>query len=71
MRVLSGSSNANEGLEEGLYPFYVRSQKPLRKSEYEFDETAIITAGNGNVGKVFYYVEGKYGLYQRAYRICF
>ncbi|MBO6091007.1 MAG: restriction endonuclease subunit S, partial [Acetobacter sp.] len=65
----TGSSNANEGLEEGLYPFYVRSQKPLRKNEYEFDETAIITAGDGNVGKVFHYVEGKYALHQRAYRI--
>ena len=26
----TGSSNTNEGLEEGLYPFYVRSQEPLR-----------------------------------------
>lgn len=27
----TGSSNTNEGLEEGKYPFYVRSQEPLRK----------------------------------------
>ena len=66
----TGSSNTNEGLEEGKYPFYVRSQEPLRKNEYEYDETAIITAGDGvGVGKVFYYVEGKYALHQRAYRI--
>ena len=66
----TGSSNTNEGLEEGLYPFYVRSQEPLRKNEYEFDETAIVTAGDGvGVGKVFHYVEGKYALHQRAYRI--
>ena len=66
----TGSSNTNEGLEEGLYPFYVRSQEPLRKNEYEFDETAIITAGDGvGVGKVFHYVEGRYALHQRAYRI--
>ncbi len=43
----TGSSNTNEGLEEGKYPFYVRSQEPLRKNEYEYDETAIITAGDG------------------------
>ena len=67
----TGSSNAKEGLKEGRYPFYVRSQEPLRKNEYEFDETAIITAGDGNVGKVFHYVEGKYALHQRAYRIVF
>ena len=66
----TGSSNTNEGLDEGEYPFYVRSQEPLRKNEYEFDETAIITAGDGvGVGKVFHYVEGKYALHQRAYRI--
>ena len=66
----TGSSNTNEGLEEGQYPFYVRSQEPLRKNEYEYDETAIITAGDGvGVGKVFHYVEGKYALHQRAYRI--
>ena len=66
----TGSSNTNEGLEEGKYPFYVRSQEPLRKNEYEYDETAIITAGDGvGVGKVFHYVEGKYALHQRAYRI--
>lgn len=66
----TGSSNTNEGIEEGKYPFYVRSQEPLRKNEYEYDETAIITAGDGvGVGKVFHYVEGKYALHQRAYRI--
>ena len=66
----TGSSNTNEGLEEGLYPFYVRSQDPLWKNEYEYDETAIITAGDGaGVGKVFHFAEGKYALHQRAYRI--
>lgn len=66
----TGNSNTNEGLDEGLYPFFVRSQEPLRKNEYEFDETAIITAGDGvGVGKVYHFVEGKYALHQRAYRI--
>ena len=57
-------------MNEGEYPFYVRSQEPLRKNSYEYDETAIITAGDGvGVGKVFHFVEGKYALHQRAYRI--
>ena len=39
-------------------------------NSYEYDETAIITAGDGvGVGKVYHYVEGKYALHQRAYRI--
>ena len=66
----TGSSNTNEGLKEGKYPFFVRSQEPLRKNEYEYDETAIITAGDGvGVGKVYHFYEGKYALHQRAYRI--
>ena len=66
----TGSSNTNESIDDGRYPFYVRSQEPLRKNDFEFDETAIITAGDGvGVGKVFHYVEGKYALHQRAYRI--
>ena len=66
----TGSSNTKDAVENGAYPFYVRSQEPLKKNEFEYDETAIITAGDGvGVGKVFHFVEGKYALHQRAYRI--
>ena len=68
--ISTGSSNTDDAVEDGIYPFYVRSQEPLRKNEYEFDEEAIITAGDGvGVGKVFHYANGKYALHQRAYRI--
>lgn len=50
--------------------FYARGTEPMRLDQWDFDETAIITAGDGaGVGKVFHYVEGKYALHQRAYRI--
>ena len=66
----TGSSNTNEGLKEGKYPFYTRGKEVLWKNEYEFDDTSIITAGDGvGVGKVFHFVSGKYALHQRAYRI--
>ena len=66
----TGSSNTNEAVEDGIYPFYVRSQQLYRKNDFEYDETAIITSGDGvGVGKIFHYVEGKYALHQRAYRI--
>ena len=67
--ISTGSSNTDDAVENGKYPFYVRSQEPLAKNEYEYDEEAIITAGDGGVGKVFHYVNGKYALHQRAYRI--
>lgn len=66
----TGNSNTNEELEDGKYPFFVRSQEVRRKNTFEYDETAIITSGDGvGVGKIFHYVEGKYALHQRAYRI--
>jgi type I restriction enzyme S subunit len=66
----TGSRNTNESISDGHYPFFVRSQEPRTINEYEFDETAIITAGDGvGVGKVFHFISGKYALHQRAYRI--
>lgn len=66
----TGSRNSNEALAAGPYPFFVRSQEVRYLDSYEFDETAVITSGDGvGVGKVFHYVEGKYALHQRAYRV--
>jgi type I restriction enzyme S subunit len=66
----TGNRNTNEAVENGKYPFFVRSQIPKKIDNFEYDETAIITAGDGvGVGKVFHYINGKYALHQRAYRI--
>jgi type I restriction enzyme S subunit len=67
----TGSSNRNESTSEGVYPFYVRSKDVRRIDTYEFDETAIVIPGEGGVGEIFHFVEGKYALHQRAYRISF
>ena len=66
----TGSHNTQDGLIEGLYPFYTRGIDILFLNEYDYDETAIVTAGDGaGVGKVIHFVKGKYSLHQRAYRI--
>ena len=66
----TGSHNTNEELEVGKYPFFVRSQEVRRLNTYDFDETAVITSGDGvGVGKIYHFVTGKYALHQRAYRI--
>ena len=66
----TGNGNTNEGLDTRKYPFFVRSQDIKYKNEYDFDETAIITSGDGvGVGKIFHFVSGKYALHQRAYRV--
>lgn len=65
----TGSSDRKDATESGKYPFYVRSKDILKINEYEYDETAIVIPGEGGIGEIFHYVEGKYALHQRAYRI--
>lgn len=65
----TGNSNRQDESENGIYPFYVRSKNVLRADKYEYDETAIIIPGEGGIGDIFHYIEGKYALHQRAYRI--
>jgi len=66
----TGSHDTQDAIADGEYIFYARGREPLRLNEFDFDETAIITAGDGaGVGKVFHYAQGKYALHQRAYRI--
>ncbi len=67
----TGSSNRNEAVEDGLYPFFVRSQTVERMNKFEFDEEAIIIPGEGGIGDIFHHVNGKYALHQRVYRIHF
>ena len=65
----TGVGNKIDAVENGLYPFYVRSKQILRSNNYLFDETAIIVPGEGGIGDIFHYIDGKYNLHQRAYRI--
>ena len=65
-QVGTGSSNGNEAEDEGVYPFFVRSQSIKRKNDYEYDEEAIIIPGEGGIGEIFHYINGKYALHQRV-----
>jgi len=66
----TGSHDTQDAIDQGEYIFYARGRDPLKLNVFDFDETAIITAGDGaGVGKVFHYAKGKYALHQRAYRI--
>lgn len=66
----TGSHDTQDATADGEYVFYARGRDPLRLGSFDFDERAIITAGDGaGVGKVFHFADGKYALHQRAYRI--
>ena len=66
----TGSHDTQDAIADGKYIFYARGREPLRLNKFDFNEIAIITAGDGaGVGKVFHYAQGKFALHQRAYRI--
>jgi type I restriction enzyme S subunit len=68
-RTKTGEKNTQDKVENGKYPFYVRSQKAERINSYSFDGEAILTAGDGaGVGKVYHYVTGKFDYHQRVYK---
>ena len=65
----TGSNNREDACENGLYPFYVRSKEVLRINSFLYDEEAILIPGEGGIGEIFHYINGKYGLHQRTYRV--
>ena len=68
--ISTGKSNTQDRIDDGAYPFYVRSPIIERSNKYLYDEEAVLTVGDGvGTGKVFHYVNGKYDLHQRVYRL--
>lgn len=68
--ITTGGSDTQDKIDDGIYPFYVRSSKVERINKYTFDGEAILTSGDGvGVGKIFHYVNGKFDFHQRVYNI--
>lgn len=67
----TGRSNRQDAVENGQYPFFVRSKTILASDTFEFDDESIIIPGEGGIGEIFHYINGKYALHQRVYRINF
>ena len=66
--IQTGSGDTVDAEDDGEYPFYVRSDTPLRSSGWEFNAPAVLTAGDGaGVGKVFHLVSGRFMAHQRVY----
>ena len=67
-RISTGNKNTQDKIDDGIYPFYVRSQTVERINSWTFNGEAILTAGDGvGVGKVFHHACGKIGVHQRVY----
>ena len=68
--ITTGNKNTQDRIEDGAYPFFVRSSTVERINSYSFDGEAVLTAGDGvGTGKVFHYINGKFDYHQRVYKI--
>ena len=65
----TGCSNTQDNNPNGLYPFYIRSANIARSDKYIFDGEAVLTIGDGQIGKVYHYINGKFDCHQRVYMI--
>lgn len=66
----TGAKDTKDRVDDGDYPFFVRSQNVERIDTYSFDGEAVLTAGDGvGTGKVFHYIHGKFDYHQRVYCI--
>ena len=68
--ITTGAKNTQDKVEDGKYPFFVRSQTVEKINSYSFEGEAVLTAGDGvGTGKIFHYINGKFDFHQRVYCI--
>lgn len=67
--IKTGKKNNEDKIEDGVYPFFVRSQTVERINTYSFDGEAILVPGEGGIGSIFHYINGKFDYHQRVYKI--
>lgn len=68
MKIETGSRNTEDKIDNGQYPFFVRSQTVEHIDSFHYDCEAVLTAGDGvGTGKVFHYINGKFDAHQRVY----
>ena len=67
--IYTGKKNNQDKVENGLYPFFVRSKTVEKINSYSFDGEAILIPGEGNIGSIFHYINGKFDYHQRVYKI--
>lgn len=66
--IITGDKDTVNKVEDGIYPFYVRSPQIERINSYSFDGEAVLMAGDGvGAGKVLHYANGKFDFHQRVY----
>ena len=65
--ITTGNKDTENKEPDGEYPFFVRSKTVERINSYSYNGEAILTAGDGDIGKIFHYINGKFDFHQRVY----
>ncbi|MDS2171342.1 restriction endonuclease subunit S [Nesterenkonia sp. CL21] len=68
-RIKTGSRNNQDKKASGRYPFFVRSATVERIDSYSYDCEAILVPGEGGIGSIYHYINGKFEVHQRVYKI--
>ncbi|MGZ7496507.1 restriction endonuclease subunit S [Corynebacterium sp. ZY180755] len=68
-RIKTGSRNNQDKVSSGAYPFFVRSQTVERIDTYSYSGEAVLIPGEGGIGEIFHYINGRHEVHQRVYRI--
>lgn len=67
--IKTGNKNNEDKTVDGQYPLFVRSQTVERIDSYAYDCEAILVPGEGGIGSIFHYINGKFDCHQRVYKI--
>jgi type I restriction enzyme S subunit len=67
--IKTGSRNNEDKVEDGAHPFYVRSDVVERINSYSYDCEAILVPGEGRIGSIFHYIQGRFDVHQRVYAV--
>jgi type I restriction enzyme S subunit len=68
-KIKTGSKNNEDKVKDGAYPFFVRSANVERINTFSHECEAILVPGEGQVGSIFHYINGRFDVHQRVYAI--
>jgi type I restriction enzyme S subunit len=69
-QIQTGTKDTVNAVDNGKYPFFVRSQTIEKINSVGANCEAVLTAGDGvGVGKVYHYFNGKFDFHQRVYML--
>lgn len=69
VNIKTGNSDLQDSDPNGIYPFFVRSNNIEKSNRYIFEGEAILIPGEGRLGDIYHYVNGKFDYHQRVYKI--